>query len=206
MPTILEKLFKKKKKITLEEVRIEEKRLEIRENQLVKKLESTERRKNDLFRKGAETKTRALRRIYARKFEEATKQGQMEERELLRLGKELRVLSRLRMLLERRSRTSRTASLLERLDDSQLRELARLVDSQDLPDAEFDEKVDMVLGLTEQEPEEVTEGLGEEALEVMKVWEEMDRGQFEFEEGLRTASRAVEEKEAQKEKGQAEAG
>lgn len=195
MPSIFEKLFNRKKKLSLEEVRVEEKRLELRESQLVKKLESVERRKNDLFRKGAETKTRALRQIYARKFEEATKSAQLEERELLRLGKEIRVLSRIRMVLERQSRTSRTAPLIERLDENQTKELMRLVDSQDLRDAEFNEKVDTLLGVTEQEPEEVEQPLGEEGVEVIKVWEEMDRGQFEFEEGLRQASKAVEERE-----------
>jgi hypothetical protein len=196
---IWDKIFRRKKKLTLEEVRVEEKRLELRENQLVKKMERLDVEKNDLFKKGAETKSRALRQIYARKFEEATKRGQLEELELSRLGKEIRVVGRIRMVLERQQKAPSAMPLLERLDETQLHELMKLVDTAELKDAEFMEKVDVLLGITEREPEEVEGALGEEGLEVMKVWEEMDKGEFQFEEGLRQASKVVEKKAEEKE-------
>jgi hypothetical protein len=196
---LVDKLFQRKKKLTLEEVRIEEKRLELRETQAVKKLEQMERTKQDLFRKGAEIKSRALRQIYARKFEELAKRGQMEERELARLGKEIRVVGRIRMVLERQARQPSAVPLIERMDESQLHELMKLIDTADLKDAEFMEKVDVLLGITDREPEAVTETLGSEGLEVLKVWEEMDKGEFEFEEGLKQASKAVEKADKKRE-------
>lgn len=192
------RLFQRKKKLTLEEVRVEEKRLELRESQAVKKLEKLERDKHDLFRKGAEIKSRALRQIYARKFEEIARQVQLEERELARLGKEIRVVGRIRMVLERQSRQPAAIPLIERMDESQLHELMKLIDSADLKDAEFMEKVDVLLGITERAPDAVTDTLGSEGMEVLKVWEEMDRGEFEFEEGLRQASRVVQKHEQER--------
>jgi hypothetical protein len=197
---ILERIFNRKKKLTLEEVRIEEKRLELRESQLVKKLEAMEKDKNALFRKGAECKSRALRQIYARKFEESTKRGQLEERELLRLGKEIRVVGRIRMVLERQNKTPSAMPLIERMDESQLHELMKLIDTADLKEAEFMDKVDVLLGVTEREAEPVTDHLGEEGMEVMKVWEEMDKGEFEFEEGLKAATKAAEKKGVEEKK------
>lgn len=195
---LFHRLFQRKKKLTLEEVRVEEKRLELRESQAVKKLEALERGKQELFRKGAEIKSRALRQIYARKFEEMVKQGQMEERELARLGKEIRVVGRIRMVLERQSRQPSAMPLIERMDESQLHELMKLIDTADLKDAEFMEKVDVLLGITERAPEAVADTLGDEGREVLKVWEEMDRGEFEFEEGLRQASRAVQKQDRER--------
>lgn len=197
--SILERIFNRKKKLTLEEVRAEEKRLELREGQLVRKLEILEKDRNAIFRKGAECKSRALRQIYARKFEEATKRNQLEERELLRMGKEIRVVGRIRIVLERRTRTPSALPLIERMDEEQLHELMKLIDTADLKEAEFMDKVDVLLGITEREAEPVTDALGSDGMEVMKVWEEMDRGQFEFEEGLRAASKAAEKKAESKE-------
>jgi hypothetical protein len=196
--SILEKLFRRKKNLSLDEVRIEEKRMELKENQLVKKLENLDRDKGEIFRRGAETKSKALRRIYARKFEEATKVMQLEERELVQVSKEIRLLSRIRMVLERTQKTRSAIPLLERLNENQIHELMKLIDTDTVKEAEFMEKVDLMLGLTERE--EVTGDMGEEGMEVMKVWERMDDGQSDFEEGLKQATRAVTKKPSEKER------
>lgn len=190
--SIIEKLFRRRKNLSLDEVRIEEKRLELKENQIVKKLESLDRDKGEIFKRGAETKSKALRRIYARKFEEATKVMQLEERELIQISKEIRLLSRIRMVLERSQKTRSAIPLLERLNENQIHELMKLIDTDTVKEAEFMEKVDLMLGLTERE--EVTGEMGEEGMEVMKVWERMDDGQSDFEEGLKQATRAVTKK------------
>jgi hypothetical protein len=196
--SIIDKLFKKKKSLSYDEVRLEEKRMELRENQIVKKLEGMDRQKEEIFKRGAETKSKALRRIYARKFEEATKVMQMEEHELIQISKEIRLLSRIRMVLERSQKTRSTIPLLERLNENQIHELMKLIDTDSVKEAEFMEKVDLMLGLTETG--EVREEMGEEGMEVLKVWERMDDGQSDFEEGLKEATRAVSKKPAEKEK------
>jgi hypothetical protein len=190
--SIIEKLFKRRKNLSLDEVRIEEKRLELKENQIVKKLENYDRDKGEIFKRGAETKSKALRRIYARKFEEATKVMQLEERELIQISKEIRLLSRIRMVLERSQKTRSAIPLLERLNENQIHDLMKLIDTDTVKEAEFMEKVDLMLGLTERE--EATGDMGEEGMEVMKVWERMDDGQSDFEEGLKQATRAVTKK------------
>jgi hypothetical protein len=195
--SIVEKLFKRKKNLSLDEVRIEEKRMELKESQIVKKLEGLDRQKEEIFKNGAQTKSKALRRIYARKFEEATKVMQLEERELIQISKEIRLLSRIRMVLERSQKTTSAIPLLERLNESQVHELMKLIDTDTVKEAEFMEKVDLMLGLTERE--EATGEMGEEGMEVMKVWEQMDDGQSDFEEGLKQATRAVMKKPPEKE-------
>lgn len=196
--SIIEKLFRRKKELSLDEVRIEEKRMELKENQIVKKLETLDRDKEETFKRGAETKSKALRRIYARKFEEATKVMQLSERELIQISKEIRLLSRIRMVLERSQKGRSAIPLLERLNENQVHELMKLIDTDTVKEAEFMEKVDLMLGLTERE--EATGEMGEEGMEVMKVWEQMDDGQSDFEEGLKQATRAVTKKPPEKEK------
>lgn len=200
--SIIDKLFRRKKELQLDEVRIEEKRLELKEHQMVKKLETLDREKQDLFKMGAETKSKALRRIYARKFEESTKNMQLVERELVRVGKELRLLSRIRMVLERSGRSPMAAGLLQRLNESQMHDLMRMIDADNIKEAEFLEKLDVMLGLTEDR--EQAEGLGDEGNEVMNIWEKMDQGEFEFEEGLREASRSITKEPPEQEKKEAE--
>lgn len=200
--SIIDKLFRRKKTLQLDQVRIEEKRLELKEHQMVKKLETLDREKQDLFKMGAETKSKALRRIYARKFEESTKNMQLVERELVRVGKELRLLSRIRMVLERSSKSPMTAGLLQRLNEGQMQDLMRMIDADNIKEAEFLEKVDIMLGLTEER--EQVEGLGDEGNEVMNIWEKMDQGEFEFEEGLKEASRTITKEPPEEEKKEAE--
>lgn len=200
--SIIDKLFRRKKELQLDEVRIEEKRLELKEHQMVKKLETLDREKQDLFKMGAETKSKALRRIYARKFEESTKNMQLVERELVRVGKELRLLSRIRMVLERSGKSPLTTGLLQRLNEGQMQDLMRMIDADNIKEAEFMEKLDIMLGLTEDR--EQVEGLGDEGNEVMKIWEKMDQGEFEFEEGLKEASRTITKEPREEEKKEAE--
>lgn len=186
---ILEALFGKRKKLELEDVRYEQKRLELRENNLLKKIEQLARDKDAYFRRGAEVKSRPLRRIYARKFEELTRQMQLEERELARIGKEIRLVSRLRMALERSSKHRSTLPILERLNEGQMQEIMKLIDSDNIKESEFAERLDILLGLTE--PGQVIPEVGDEGMEVIKIWEKMDEGEFGSEEGLREATRAI---------------
>ena len=74
--SILGQIFTKGKKgltgLGLEEIRVEEKRLEIRENQHLRQIEKYDKLPEEVFHQGAKNKSPARRRIYARRFVDRT--------------------------------------------------------------------------------------------------------------------------------------
>src|ERR1041384_412011 len=102
--SILAKIFTGRKGLaamSLESIRVEEKRLEIRENQHLHQIEKYDKLREEVFHQGAKTKSPARRRIYARRFGEFSQRIGMIERELTRVVKELMTMNRVRGILER---------------------------------------------------------------------------------------------------------
>lgn len=191
--------FFRRRKITLQDVRLERARLERREKQLAGEIEALAREKQDLFQKGAQVGTRQLRTIYARRFEEATRRLSDRERECVRTWKELRVLSALQRALERSPQAGKEGRLLSRLTESQMAEILRMVESDNVNEEVLQERLDVALGLldeTQKEPE-----IGTEGQELLQIWEKMDEGQLDAEEGLRTATEHVQKKKEPREPG-----
>ena len=106
--SILGTIFTKGKKgltsLGLEEIRVEEKRLEIRENQHLRQIEKYDKLREEVFHQGAKNKSPARRRIYARRFGDYSQRIGMIERELSRVVKELMTLTRVRGILEHQIR------------------------------------------------------------------------------------------------------
>ncbi|HZN61127.1 MAG TPA: hypothetical protein VFC90_01855, partial [Planctomycetota bacterium] len=68
--SIIDKIFRRRKRLvdlSLEELRVEEKRLEIRENQHINQVDKLEKQREEIFNQGSKTKSPARRRIYARR-------------------------------------------------------------------------------------------------------------------------------------------
>ena len=64
--SILDKIFKRRRGLaglTLEEIRVEEKRLEIRENQHIGQVDKYDKLREEVFNQGAKAKSPARRRI-----------------------------------------------------------------------------------------------------------------------------------------------
>lgn len=186
-------LFNRKKKITGQDVRLEKIRLERREKKMGDELERLSRDKEEIFKKGAESSSKALRMIYARKFEETTKRLQLLEVESHRLWKQLRLVTALEFAFERTGRGGE-GSLLARLGDREVAELLKLVDSDDVRGQVFMERMDEILGTVDAALGRDAE-MGEEGKEILRLWEKMDEGQLEFEEGLKKASEEAEKKQ-----------
>lgn len=187
--SIIEHLLDNVKKLNVDEVRYEEKRLELKEEQLLKRVEEYELDKDRLFRRGASCKSLTLRRIYARKFEDLTRRIRDGEQDLLKLGKQLRLLNRLRLLFERKS-DNVVSNILKRLSESQLNEIISMIERSDIKEGEFLEKVDTMFGITDKTSE--AEELGEEGKEVMKLWERIDQGKLKVEYGLSHKQKGLE--------------
>ncbi|MBI2931558.1 MAG: hypothetical protein HYY16_07885 [Planctomycetes bacterium] len=187
--SILEKIFRRRKSFastSLEELRVEEKRLEIRENQHINQIDKYDKLRENVFHQGAKTKSPARRRVYARQFNEYAMRIQMMERELSRVVKELMTLNRLRGIMERQH-TVGGKNLLERLSDEDLGKIIGLLEDDKVTEEMYVQKLDMMLGVV-SDPAYESQDIGSEGQEVLKTWEAMDEGELDFEEGLKEAS------------------
>jgi len=209
--SILGKIFKGRRGLTdlsLEEVRVEEKRLEIRENQHLHQIEKFDKLREDVFHQGAKTKSPARRRIYARRFGEYAQRIGMVERELTRVVKELMTLNRVRSIMER-SRQIPTQNVLQNLSEEDVVRLTTLLEDDKIGEEVYLQKLDSLLGVV-NDPAYESQDIGNEGLEVLKTWEQMDEGELEFSEGLKEATQSEkaggqkESKEKEEEPGQAE--
>ena len=186
--SILGKIFKGKKTLgtaSLEELRVEEKRLEIRENQHLNKIDKLDKQREEVFHQGAKTRSPARRRIYARRFGDTSQRITMIERELTRVVKELTTMNRIRSILERK-RQAPIQNLLRSLKEEDMVELSTLLEDDKVSEEIYTQKLDVLLGVA-SDPAYDSADLGTEGLEIMKTWEQMDEGELEFGEGLKEA-------------------
>ena len=187
--SILGKIFKGPRGLagfSLEEIRVEEKRLEIRENQHLAQIEKHDKQREEVFHQGAKTKSPARRRIYARRFGENSQRISMIERELSRVVKELMTLSRVRGLLERRRQVP-VRNVLENLREEDMIKLTSLLEDDKISEEVYLQKLDTLLGVV-NDPAYESADIGTEGMEVMKTWEQMDEGELEFDQGLKEAT------------------
>ncbi len=207
--SILGKIFKGSHGLTdlsLEVVRIEEKRLEIRENQHLHQIEKFDKLREEVFHQGAKTKSPARRRIYARRFGEYSQRIGMVERDLTRVVKELMTLNRVRGILERK-RQVHVQNILQNLSEEDMVKLTSLLEDDKVSEEMYVQKLDTLLGVV-NDPAYESADIGNEGMEVLKTWEQMDEGDLEFNEGLKEATQREKtggQKEAkEEEKGEAE--
>jgi len=208
--SILGTIFTKGKKgltsLGLEEIRVEEKRLEIRENQHLRQIEKYDKLREEVFHQGVKNKSPARRRIYARRFGDYSQRVSMIERELTRVVKELMTLTRVRSILERQRQVP-VQNVLQRLKEEDLMKLTTLLEDDRISEEVYLQKLDLMLGVV-NDPAYESADIGNEGLEVLKTWEQMDEGELEFGEGLKEAvdrEKAGGQKESkEKETGEAE--
>jgi len=197
--SILDKIFRRRKKLTdipLEEIRVEEKRLEIKENQHIAQIEKFDKMRESIFHEGAKTKSPSRRRVYARRFNETSMRITMIERELSRVVKELMTIGRVRSIMERKKALP-NQNILQNLSEADMMKLTMMLEDDKVSEELYIQKLDSVLGVVNDPAYEVAD-MGEAGMDVLKTWERMDEGELEFDEGLKEA--------AQKQGGQKEEG
>ena len=174
--SILSKLFNRKsaKKVSVEELRLEEKKLEIRENQSINKIEKLDKERQELFNTGSKTKSPARRRIYARRFTELSKRISMFERDLSHTIKELMTVNRLRHIFEKEKAGPRGLKVLENMNEEKLSNLLSMLEDDKISEGTYVQKLDTLLGIANEPAYEVDAGIGDEGMEVLKTWEAMD--------------------------------
>src|SRR5437773_10161431 len=209
--SILAKIFTGRKAglfgMSLESIRVEEKRLEIRENQHLAQIEKYDKLREEVFNQGAKNKSPARRRIYARRFGDYSQRIGMIERELTRVVKELMTLTRVRGILERQRQVP-VANVLARMKEEDLVKLTALLEDDKISEEVYLQKLDLLLGVV-NDPAYESADIGNEGMEVLKTWEQMDEGEMEFGEGLKEATdreKSGGQKEAKEKEKEAEAG
>lgn len=179
-----------------DDLKREEKRLEIRENELIGRIEKIEEKKQDLFRKGAKTSSRARRRIYARRYKDFTRRAQMLDREVSRVTKEIMTLERIRMILPREEGT--VGGILDRMDESTVTELQQMLEDDKITEEMYLNKLDNLLGITEDDIYQ-PEPTDEEEMDIIKTWEAMDEGELEMEDVMPEAAESESEEDIMEE-------
>ncbi len=195
---MLEFLGLKRKELSLDQVKREEIKLGIRENQTLSKLEKLEKEREDIFGRGMKIKAPSRRRQLARLYEMKASGVKMLERELSVISKELSTIAALKLALERQQMSNDGVwRLLNRVDEAQL--MTALEDDK-ISQEMYLEKLNGVLSTVTGGATQITEDLGKEGSEVMNVWQRMDEGEIEsFQDGLKLADKAVREKEKKSE-------
>jgi len=187
--------FRREKKITdyaPEELKREEARLQIRENQTIARLENVEAQRELFFRQGSAMKAPVRRRILARKYEEREQEVRRLERELARLSKESMTVAAIRYRLERRS--DEGSPVLKKIGGSQIEELRTMFEDDQISEELYSERLEEMLGAAEDPDEDPVRGLGSGARSVLDIWDRIDEGAIEdVDEGLREARDRSEE-------------
>ena len=108
-------------KMTTEDVRRQQNLLSVREEQAAARLEKLMEERDELFRRGAATRSSALRRVLARRHGRVDADVRASERELTRVAKEVAGLATIRRLLKDNTSLSAPGDctpLLTLLDDA----------------------------------------------------------------------------------------
>jgi hypothetical protein len=148
--------------MTPEDLRREEHRLRIREEQLFARLQQILSDREEAFRRGAEDRSLALRRILARKFAAGGAEQAALERDLLRVGKELGCVRAFLALSESAKKVKGVGDLVAELQVS--------YEDDRVGEAAFRESLGKALGLPAPEFDPVAE--------VFRVWRALDKGEF----------------------------
>jgi len=179
------------------ELRREEERLRIRENQALSRLEQLEEEREAIFRRGALTGTPIRRRILARLFAQRQRECESIEAELSLLTKETLTVAAIRYRIERRLEGD--SSALKKVDTAALDALAPAFADTTVPEEDFAGQVRQVLGKVRGGKRDPLKGIGRRAREVMEIWDRYDSGELVgVDEGLsamREGRRASSEEE-----------
>lgn len=191
---LLDRLFGKRKSLgdlSPQELRREEILLQKDRDRLLKNVEKIGEEKKKLFERGAAEKSPEVRKMLAADFELKTQEQLQLARELNLRTKEIMTVCRLRMVRERQAR-SRTGGRLN-ITVSDLARVTQLIEDDAVRVDAYADRLDEILRVGAEADREAVAAseVGQAGAEVLKMWEELDRGTIKPEEALQEADRAV---------------
>jgi hypothetical protein len=169
------------------ELKREEDRLRIRENQSLSRLEKLEQERDSIFQRGTGPVGSTRRRILARLFEARQRECESLEEDLACLSKEALAVAAIRFRVERK--LDGDSSALKKVKTPAIDELAEPWADHETDEEAFAGLLKTALGKVSKGADgDPLKGLGRRAREVIEVWERFDRGELEdMALGLRTA-------------------
>ena len=153
-------------KMTPEEVRRGQQLCAVREEQAASRLEATLAERDEIFRRGAQTRSAPLRRVFARRWARLDADARALERELARIGKEATGFVVLRQL--QRDGLTLTAP-------GDCTPLLTLLDDASAPEEEFAARLSSGVAGGRGEPR--TGPVGVEHATVLAMWVRLDGGE-----------------------------
>jgi hypothetical protein len=169
----LTKRQKRLSEMTRSELRRQELLLKRERDQLIRRIETLAREKQDVFDKGRGEKNPEVRRVLAQEFDLKTTEQLMSSRQLNIRSKEALTVTRMRMLRENADRAGARGSRLGLITEKDLVTMERLIENDSITAEMYQQRLDDMLkvGL------EAGEGaLTPGSQQVLDIWEQMDTG------------------------------
>mgnify|MGYP005850460551 CR=1 FL=1 len=194
---LLDKIFGRNKTLSeldQHELRRQEILIGKHRDRLMKKVEEIAASKKKIFEQGAKTPSPELRKALAQEFELKNAEQMMVARELNIRSKELLTVSRLRMVKEHQGRRGARGRLNITAND--LARISGWIENDAVSQDMYLRQLDSILELGAQSDRDAmaAAGLGESGSELMRIWEQMDRGELKTDEGFNVADEALRRK------------
>jgi hypothetical protein len=179
---------------SLDDVLREQKRLSIREEQTIRKLEKLDQERETLFEKGAKESSTVRRRQMARLYNQRTEQVRLMERDLNLVSKQLITITAIRTALERKQQLEQRGGLTQLLAGMNEAELAHILEDDKISYDLYVERLNSVLGTINDAEMDLETNVGKEGAELISIWERMDEGEFDsFDSALKEADNQARE-------------
>lgn len=169
----LTKRNKSLSQMTRQELRRQELLLQRDRDQLLKRINDSAARKQEIFSKGREEKSPEVRRVLAQEFDLKTTEQLMMSRQLNIRTKEYLTVTRMRMLRENAEKARAMGSRLGMVSERDLVTLEKLIENDAITAEVYQDRLDSMLKM---EGEGVESMLTPGSKQVLDIWEQMDTG------------------------------
>lgn len=169
----LTKRNKSLSQMTRQELRRQELLLQRDRDQLLKRINDSAARKQEIFSKGREEKSPEVRRVLAQEFDLKTTEQLMMSRQLNIRTKEYLTVTRMRMLRENAEKARAMGSRLGMVSERDLVTLEKLIENDAITAEMYQDRLDSMLKM---ESEGVESMLTPGSKQVLDIWEQMDTG------------------------------
>jgi hypothetical protein len=171
------------------ELRQQELLLAKHRDQLLARIEKLAGDKQDIFARGAQTRSPEVRRALAMEFEARTNEQLLYARQLNIKGKELLTATRVRLARENRESAQRLG--LGRIGQSDMARLARMIEDDAITAEVYGERLDAVLGAAADADRSAVGQPTDAAATLLHVWEQLDAGAMKEAEAFESADAQV---------------
>ncbi len=171
------------------ELRQQELLLTRQRDQMMGRIEKLAGEKQDIFRRGAESKAPEMRRALAAEFEARTNEQLLYGRQLNIKSKELLTVARVRLVRENRESADKLG--LGRITDRDMMRLAKMIEDDAISAELYGQRLDELLSGAAEADRSVIGEPTDAAATLMHVWEKMDAGDLREEQAFDSADAQI---------------